>query len=186
MRVIAGKCKGLKLRAPAGLFVRPTGDRVKESTFAILGEKLKAALVLDLFAGCGNLAIEAYSRGAAQVICVDNDAVSLKYIYCNIETAGAGSHVKIYRGDALQAVKLFSRQGILFDFIFADPHYKKGLIQRTLTQIKKNNILTKDGIIVVEYSRHEKFLLPAGLVTVRNEKYGDVMVAFIAQADKGG
>lgn len=179
MRIIAGKLRGLKLSAPHGYDVRPTADRVKESVFAILGERLVEAKVLDLFCGSGNLTIESYSRGAKQLVCVDSDPVSLKATSANMEKARILEQVKIYRKDALKSITLFFRQGELFDIIFCDPPYNRGFVQKVLEQIKKYNVLVKGGIIVIEYSQHENFSLPEGFTTLRSESYGETVVAFI-------
>ncbi|MDR3348277.1 MAG: 16S rRNA (guanine(966)-N(2))-methyltransferase RsmD [Acidaminococcales bacterium] len=180
MRIIAGKIKGLKLFAPKGMQVRPTADRVKESAFSILGEaRIKEARVLDLFSGSGNLALEAFSRGASTALCVDSNEVSIKYIARNVEKAKAGGYVKVYRGDALKSIEFLARGKKLFDLIFCDPPYEMGWVELILKKIKKHNILAKDGIIVIEYSRHEKFFPPAGLHIERDEQYGETMTAFI-------
>jgi 16S rRNA (guanine(966)-N(2))-methyltransferase RsmD len=185
MRIIAGKARGLKLSVPKGLAVRPTADRVKEALFAILGERVAGAKVLDLFAGSGGLGIEAFSRGAAQAAFADNSALSLTYLRRNIEKAEAGAQVKIYRGDALKTIERLHRRGEVFDLIFGDPPYRQGWVARTLAQIKIYNILARNAIIIMEYSKHEEFLPPAGLTLLRNEKYGETMVAFVGHAAQG-
>jgi 16S rRNA (guanine(966)-N(2))-methyltransferase RsmD len=155
MRIIAGSAKGLKLSVPKGLRVRPTADRVKESVFSILGEaKIKEARVIDLFSGSGNLALEAFSRGASMALCVDSGEFSARCIARNIEKAQAGGYVKIYRGDALKSIEFLNRKKELFDLVFCDPPYRAGWVQLIFEKIKKHNILAKDGIIVIEYSKH--------------------------------
>lgn len=179
MRIITGKSRGLKLQAPQGDHVRPTSDRVKESVFSILGSMLCDAIVLDVFSGSGNLAIEAFSRGALEVCAVDNNNTSLKYIRLNVEKAKAAGQIQIYRNDALKAISFFFQQEKFFDIIFCDPPYNSGWIEKILKQIKKCNILAKDGIIVVEYSKHENFVLPENFNLYRKESYGETMIAFI-------
>ena len=179
MRIITGKLRGLKLLVPAGLSIRPTSDRVKESVFAILGDKLVEATVLDLFGGSGNLSLEAVSRGAREVVCVDNNPISLKCINANVQKAKAVAQVKIYRNDALKSIALLHRENLLFNIIFCDPPYNKNWTQKILEQIKNYNIVAKSGIIVIEYSQHEKFVLPSDFHLFRQEKYGETMVAFL-------
>lgn len=184
MRIITGKLRGLKLSAPAGLDVRPTSDRVKESVFSILSDRFFDAKVLDLFGGSGNLSLEAYSRGAKEVLCIDNDHTSLKCIKANIDKARASEQVKIYRNDALKSISLLANKGNSYDIIFCDPPYNKNLVQKVLEQVKKyDNILSKDGIIVTEHSQHEKFFLPEGFTQFRQEKYGETFVSFIKVND---
>ncbi len=178
MRIIAGRAKGLKLAAPAGLEVRPTADRVKESVFNILSTRLMEARVLDLFSGSGNLGLEAWSRGAAEVICVDNDAASLNFIRKNLDKAKAGSQIKIYRSEAAKSIASLYAKKKEFDIIFCDPPYNRGWCDIILKQLKKYNILQKDGILVLEHSKQEEISLPEGMSLLREEKYGETLVAF--------
>ena len=179
MRIIAGKARGLKLFAPDGLSVRPTADRVKESLFNILNLKLIDAYVLDLFSGSGNLGLEAWSRGAKEVICVDMSKNSLNYINRNIEKAKASEYVKIYRSDAIKSIEYFHKEGVLFDIIFCDPPYEKGFLNLVLTQMKKGNILKQEGFLIIESSKNEKYELPDFFECARQEKYGDTIITFI-------
>ena len=178
MRIITGKSRGLKLAAPAGLDVRPTADRVKEALFNILNPRILGSKVVDIFSGSGNLGLEAWSRGAAEVVCVDNSASSLKYIRQNIEKAKAADQVKIYPSEALKSIEEFSRKDCLFDIVFCDPPYDRGWGELILNQIKKYNILEKNGILVLEHSKNEEFLIPEGLFLLRSEKYGETKIAF--------
>lgn len=184
MRIITGKARGLKITAPQGDDVRPTSDRVKESVFSILGNRLPGAVILDAFSGSGNLSIESFSRGASEVHAVDCSDMSLKYVKLNTEKAKATEQIKIYRNDALRAISFFFQQGKFFDIIFCDPPYNSGWVEKTLKQIKKYNILAKDGIIVIEYSKHEVFALPDVFTLARVEKYGETMVAFITHNEE--
>src|SRR5215217_1246585 len=93
MRVIAGRWRGRRLQAPAGAATRPTGDRVREALFSILGDRVVDARVLDLFAGSGALGIEALSRGAAEATFVDNAAPAIRAIGANLEALGADAEV---------------------------------------------------------------------------------------------
>ncbi len=179
MRIITGKIKGLKLTSPKGMDVRPTSDRVKESVFNILGDKVIDSTVLDLFSGTGNLALECFSRGAQQVFCIDNSETSCKIISNNIAKAKAFDYVKIYRNDAFKSIDYFYNKDFLFDLIFCDPPYDKNFIKLIFSKIKKFNILQKSGTIIIEYSKYEKFDLPEEFVCVRKEKYGQTMVDFI-------
>ncbi len=183
MRIIAGRARGLKLVAPEGLYVRPTGDRVKESLFNILADRLDGAKVLDLFSGSGNLGLEAWSRGAFEVICVDDDDTSLKFIQKNIEKAKAASQIKIYRSDAAKSIAAFFRQARRFELIFCDPPYGRGWCEVILSQLKKYNILEKNGILVLEHSKHEKFSPPEGISLWRMEKYGETSLSFFVAAE---
>ena len=105
MRIIAGRWRGRRLKAPRGRVVRPTSDRVRESWMAALGPDLEGAAVLDLFAGSGALGFEALSRRAERVVFVERARDALKAIRDNAELLGAASEVEIWSGDAMEYVK---------------------------------------------------------------------------------
>src|SRR3954454_20252175 len=98
MRVIAGRFGGRRLQAPAGAATRPTSDRVREALFAIRGERVAGARVLDLYAGSGALGIEALSRGAAEATFVDSAPAAVRAVRANLEAVGAQAEVR--RADA--------------------------------------------------------------------------------------
>ena len=95
MRIITGKARGLKLTTPKNMDVRPTSDRVKESLFNIIGTKIVGTRVLDLFAGTGNLGLEAWSRGAEKVVFIDESQASLQLVRSNITKAKAEKETKL-------------------------------------------------------------------------------------------
>lgn len=179
MRIITGKAKGLKLTAPAGLDVRPTADRVKESLFNILGNQLFDANVLDLFSGSGNLGLEAYSRGAKKVVFVDSSKLSISFLKKNVTRAKADSYVKIYLNDAVKSIGLLAEQGFVFDIIFCDPPYNKGLEKLIIKELAKSSLLSQDGILVLEHSSKDTLASNAKLVVYRVEKYGNTHLTFL-------
>ncbi|MBQ2231499.1 MAG: RsmD family RNA methyltransferase, partial [Oscillospiraceae bacterium] len=101
MRVITGTARGRKLREPTGRDIRPTTDMVKESVFNIIQFKTEGARVLDLFAGTGQLGIEALSRGAAECVFVDKSEEALKLVRENLKTTGLENKAHVVRGDSL-------------------------------------------------------------------------------------
>ena len=123
MRIITGKARGLKLVTPKNYLVRPTADRVKEALFNIIQFDI-AGDVLDLFAGTG---LEAWSRGAEQIVYFDKSRESLKLVKANVEKARAGEQVTLIHTDAVNGLAMMAQQGKAFDVIFSDPPYDKGL-----------------------------------------------------------
>lgn len=181
MRVITGTAKGTILKTPEGMAIRPTTDRVKESVFAILGERIIHAKVLDLFSGTGNLGIEALSRGAQQVVFVDQSAVSLRLIKENLQRTRMTEkeHVILRLNISGGMERVMSFGG--FDLIFCDPPYNKGLIDNVLGFIDENiSILEGEGLIIVEHSKHEQVGAYRHLETKRLETYGETCISFIA------
>ncbi len=180
MRIITGTAKGRQLKTPRGRDVRPTSDRVKESLFAILAGRIADAAVADLFAGTGNLGLEALSRGAASAVFVDASPASIALIRDNAARTGLQGRAEILCLDALAAVDRFARTGRTFDLIFCDPPYNRGLVAAILGKIAAGDILRPDGTVIIEHSRHEQ--LPDSLVHLRvsrTERYGETLVSLL-------
>jgi len=185
MRIITGIAKGAKLKAPRGMDTRPTADRVKESIFNILGTMVLEATVLDLFAGTGNLGLEALSRGAKHAVFVDQSAISMRVIKDNAIHTKLVHSADFYKSDVLKAVDKLGRAGQMFDLIFCDPPYNKGLVTSVLTKIDELNILTAGGIIILEHSRHENIDKQlSNLQLNRSERYGETIVSFYIYQSK--
>lgn len=185
MRIIAGTAKGIRLKTPKGMKTRPTSDRVKESVFGILAMKPVDAKVLDLFAGTGNLGLEAISRGAASAVLVDKNAQSIKIMLENVILTDLAGLAVICRDDVMQALRRFDCEGESFDLIFCDPPYNLGLVQKVLQAIDAGDVLRDGGVMVLEHSRHEK--LPDGLkriVAYRSEIYGETVVSFFTKQEE--
>jgi 16S rRNA (guanine966-N2)-methyltransferase len=188
MRIITGVAKGIKLKVPKGLDVRPTADRVKESIFNILANMelpmgknaLLGAKVLDLFAGTGNLGLEALSRGAAEALFIDQSVVSLATTKENINHAGLSKLAVVQRGDALKILNQLSLAGRSFTLVFVDPPYNRGLVNAVLQKLDINNVVEPGGIIVVERSKHEQLNMDwQCLKLIRDERYGETFVTFL-------
>lgn len=180
MRIITGKARGLKLTAPKNWDVRPTADRVKESLFNIIGSKITGAQVLDLFAGTGNLGLESWSRGAGHIVFTDMSRESLRLVASNIAKCRAQSDTETFYGDACQLLEKLYKKGKKFDFIFADPPYNKGLVQKVIAVLDKSPVLTEGGYLIAEHSAHDELgVLPACFELVRCETYGETKISFI-------
>ncbi len=159
MRIIAGRAKAKKLISPKTDKTRPTLDRVKEALFSIIDGYLKDAIVLDLFGGTGNLALEAISRGAKFAWINDKESLSISTILSNAKLTNSLECVKITKKDYAKCLNQIARENMLFDVIFLDPPYDSMLGIDTLTKISEseNQVLKKDGIIIYETDRN--FLL---------------------------
>lgn len=145
MRVIAGKYKGRTLIAPKE-DVRPTLDRMKETLFNILNFKLQGAIVLDLFAGSGQLAIESLSRGADRVIMCDNSRDAVNVIKTNF--AKISVEPQIVLGDYAECLR---RLNCKFDVVFVDPPYRSNFYIDALSKLCEFNLLAEDAIVVCEH-----------------------------------
>lgn len=155
MRIIAGQLKRRLLKAPKGHLTRPTTDRVKESLFNMLENRLElhGADVLDLFAGTGSLGLEAISRGAVAVTFVESDPVVLKYCRENAIGLDVEEACVFFQSDAVAFVK--SYQGPLFDVVFADPPYELDALPRLPDYILP--MIKPGGAFVLEHDQRHAF-----------------------------
>ena len=172
MRVISGAARGKKLKTPPHFDIRPTADRVKEAVFSVIHFDLPGAKVLDLFAGCGQLGIEAISRGAVLAVMIDSAKDAAELIKENVTACGFLSNVRIAQMDALSYIESCHEE---FNVIFLDPPYDTELVDLALPKIER--ILSSDGIVVCETETGKKLLEQYGKLKMhRKYKYGKVLV----------
>ena len=146
MRVVSGSARGRKLREPVGLDIRPTSDMVKEAMFDIVQFDIEGRRVLDLFAGTGQIGIEALSRGAESVVFVDINTTAVKLIRENLKLSGLTGAASVYNRDALR----FLEKDEKFNLIFLDPPYDSVLAGRAIEKIIKFDKLDTNGIMICE------------------------------------
>lgn len=170
MRVITGSAKGRKLLSPEGIVVRPTTEMVKEAIFSILNFRLEQATVLDLFAGSGQMGIEALSRGAKMCVFVDKSRSSQQLVIENLKSTKLFSSARVANMDAAMFLK---SNTVKFDIIIADPPYNEGLTEKVLPSLA--DALADDGIVLCETAKTED--LPeeiCGLKKHREYRYGKI------------
>lgn len=158
MRIISGKARGTKIGTISELTTRPTLDRVKEPLFSIIQNNLDEANVLDLFAGSGALGIEALSRGAKYSVFCDINLECTKIINDNLIKTKLKNLSQIYNMDYKKAIDKLSKQEMKFDIIFIDPPYKLDIAANSVKLIIQNNLLNKDGIIIIETDEEKRDL----------------------------
>lgn len=178
MKIISGKYKGRVLEGFDIAGTRPTMDRVKESLFAMIQSYLEDAIVLDLFAGSGNLGIEALSEGAQEIYLVDKNKKACQVIKRNINKIGIEAS-DIFCGDYKSALEKYQEQSIKFDIIFLDPPYQTDLVKKSIEIIEKYELLSKSGIIVAESDTLDKIIFSDKIEIVKSKKYGDKVVAIL-------
>ena len=171
MRVITGTARGRVLKELEGLETRPTTGKVKESMFSIIQFDIEGRRVLDLFAGTGQLGIEALSRGAAECVFVDRRADAVKLIRENAALCKLEDRAKIRQGEALP----YLRSGEKFDLIFLDPPYASGLLQQALADIAAFDICRAHGIIIAESAADTVLpAMPSPYALYREYRYGKI------------
>jgi len=174
VRVVAGRLGGRRLRAVPGTATRPTSDRVREALFAVLGDRVEGARVLDLFAGTGALAIEALSRGASAAVLVEQAAPAAAVIRANLEALELTEVASVRRTRA----ETYLRGGHVgpFDLVFLDPPYAQGvgLVAGVLARLAVEGRLAPGAVVVLEAAaRAEPPPWPAGLEPQQPRRYGD-------------
>ncbi len=178
MRVISGIRKGHRLKSPSGMETRPTEDKVKESLFNILGPISNEAKILDLFAGSGSIGIEFLSRGAKECYFIDKSINSIKTIKLNLDHTKLQDRSQVFKLDSLRFLSRASREGLKFDYIYVDPPFKEiGLFVTVLENIYKKDILSEDGLVLVEHTE-ELNIDKDQLYLVDKRKYGSKYISF--------
>ena len=184
LRVISGTAKGHKLKTVDSVKTRPTSDRVKESIFNIIFSLVPDAYVLDLFAGTGNLGIEALSRGAKECVFIDKSGECSSIIKQNLQHTRLEEQGQVIQKEVAKAIKVLPKDR-RFDIIFMDPPYNKNFIPETLKLIVDNDIINKNGIIVAEYDIDDNAPEQVdALKAMRICRYGDTVVSFYSIAEE--
>ena len=182
MRVITGSARGRKLKDLEGLETRPTTGRVKEGIFNIIQFDVEGGRILDLFAGTGQLGVEALSRGAASAVFVDQRREAALVIKENLKLTGLGHRARVVCGDAFSFLKSANER---FDIIFLDPPYASGLLEDALKNISGFDILSNHGIIICESSLEQDMpFIPPPLFLHRNYRYGKTKVTTYHREEK--
>lgn len=182
MRIIAGSARGRRLKGPRGPGLRPTSDQVREALFNILGERVRGAHVLDLFAGTGALSLEALSRGATHAVLVDKGREALALCRDNGALLGFSARIEIValNIDARLSQRLNARGP--FEIVFADPPYA-ALSPDMLIGWLDPDVLADQGVLVIEHDRRS----PAppmghGFERFDARRFGDTALAFYRRA----
>lgn len=179
MRVISGVKKGTRLARVKHDTIRPTTDRLKELIFDVIGDSIKEAVVLDIFAGSGSLGIEALSRGAVKAIFIDNNTHALRVLTQNLRRTGFSSSSDIFATSAEKALRKLGKMKARFDYIFADPPYYKSLTRDTLVAVDENELLVNNGWLIIEHDASDECMDSVGrLYVTKQKRRGDSILSF--------
>jgi 16S rRNA (guanine(966)-N(2))-methyltransferase RsmD len=184
MRVISGRARGRKLKRVPGDTTRPIMDRVKESLFNILGKEVTGSRWLDMFAGTGQVGIEALSRGAAEVVFLDTARAAIETIHDNLKSVGLAEGARVLRSDAFAYLQNGPERP--FDLIFVAPPQYRGLWRQALALIdtRVEQCLTPAGVVVVQIDpkEYEEVEL-AQLRRFDQRRYGNTSLCFYERRD---
>ena len=181
MRVISGTARGTKINSIDSIETRPTLDRVKESLFNIIQNKLEDAIVLDLFAGSGAIGIECISRGAEKAYFCEKSHQATKMVYENLIKTRLKDKAIVLNNDYEKCLKQLYDDKIRFDLIYIDPPYKADIAVKATEKILK-----KDGVIIIETDEKERELknltqIEAEIFDIR--KYGRANLIFLKRKE---
>ncbi len=178
MRIIAGSAKGRVLKSLRGRALRPTGDRVRESVFAMLGERVKGARFLDLYAGAGTVGLEALSRGAAEATFVESHRPAGRVIEENARLCGFEGRARVIIATVGRGLARLRREGAQFDLVFVDPPYGRGELGGVMARLHQwPEMVAEEGLVLVQRSRHEDAGSRVGaLARMRSTRYGETVV----------
>lgn len=173
MRVITGSAGGRKLVTPTGLDTRPTTDMVKEAIFSAIHFDLPSSKVLDLFAGSGQLGIEALSRGAAECVFVDSSPAAISCIKQNLKTTGFEQAAKVFPIDSFAYARSQSEK---FDIIFLDPPYGDNALQKLLPDVSA--LCSENALVICEHDFKCELCDEYGSIILKKRyKYGKISVS---------
>ena len=184
MRVIAGKYKSRRLAAPEGVETRPTSDRLRETLFNVVAPGIAGSVWLDLFAGSGAIGIEALSRGAQSVYFVESSGAAARIIRKNLHTLEISEEADIFERDAMTALRTLNTQGVVCNFIFLDPPYRKlDDYEQALNFISRSRLLSQGGQVIAEHDKHFDPGDAFGLLRRhRTLRQGDAVLSFYSIA----
>jgi 16S rRNA (guanine(966)-N(2))-methyltransferase RsmD len=187
MRIISGSLRGRRLHAPPGGGVRPTPDRVRESVFNILGQRLDEMTFLDLFAGSGAMGLEAVSRGARRVVLVEQDPGACDVIRRNIAHLECEDRATLLARRVELALETMERAGDAFDVVFADPPYSDPpeMLARLVARLDRASLVARDGCLVLQHKRGLPAPGSAGFRARRARNYGITSILVLDRLTQG-
>ena len=180
MRIISGKARGTKLYTLEGTNTRQTLDRVKESIFNIIQDKIDGAIVLDLFSGSGAIGLECLSRGAEKAVLCDKSKEAIGIIKRNIEKTHMEEKAQIFNADFETCLEKVKKQQ--FDIIYLDPPYATDYILKSLKKIIELGIIKKESIIIIETDDEQRILKEIENIEIKvvdKRKYGIATIIFL-------
>jgi len=180
LRIISGTFKSRQLKGTPPSGIRPTSDKLRETLFNVLGDRVSGSQFLDAFAGMGAVGIEAISRGAREVAFVDSSRKATAIIRQNLTSLGIRSGFRLLETEFSKACKIFEREGVTFDIAFLDPPYDREDLYTSALEIMGNmSLLGDDGILVMEHSKRDEFAGASGILDkYRTLTQGDSSLSF--------
>lgn len=172
MRIIAGRCKGMRLIAPEGRTVRPSSDFLRGAVLSALGGSFSGQAMLDVCAGTGAMALEFLSRGCGSAVAIEYDAAALDVLRQNAAHTRLQAELEIRAGDVLEQLRALSAAGRSFDYVYVDPPYDSALYAPILTCLRGSALLAPGAQVLVESRRGLPEELREGWRVIAQKRYG--------------
>jgi 16S rRNA (guanine966-N2)-methyltransferase len=183
MKVISGDLKGRRLINPAGTMVRPTGSRVKEALFSIIGDGIIGSTFVDCFSGTGNIGIEAVSRGAVHAFFIERNPRVVEILKRNVKNLGLADRVSVMTLDAIKGIKALGKLGVSADIVFLDPPYAYARTGELIYSFIEHGIVPPGGTLIWQHSA--KTVPGSSYGNLKSEPtrfYGDTGITFFTRA----
>lgn len=185
VRIIAGQYRSRILKTLEGQATRPTSDRLKETLFNLLQDRIRQAAFLDCFAGSGNIGIEALSRGASPLVFIESSAKACQIIRSNLVVLQQkeSSEIQVFNCLVEKGLKILQQAGRKFDIVFLDPPYREvALYCRVFQQLTALALLSENGWVIAEHSKHSEIdWKGSGLDCFREVRQGDSVLSLLRQ-----
>jgi 16S rRNA (guanine966-N2)-methyltransferase len=183
VRIIAGHYRSRVLKTLEGQATRPTSDRLKETLFNLLQNRIRQAAFLDCFAGSGNIGIEALSRGASSLVLIESSAKACQIIRSNLALLQQkeSSEIQVLNCLVEKGLKILQQAGRKFDIVFLDPPYREVVLYcRVFHQLTTLGLLSDDAWVIAEHSKHAGIdLKESGLNCFREVRQGDSVLSLL-------
>jgi 16S rRNA (guanine966-N2)-methyltransferase len=180
LRIISGTYRGKKLKPFPGQTIRPTSDRLREAIFNILSNRVRLAVVLDLFAGTGALGIEALSRGAHSATFIEKDKTVASILEENIRSCSLTDKTQVIQWDVLKNLNCIRSIRPQINLVFIDPPYRTDMLRPALSHLHDSRALANRATLVVEHSRFEAIPTTLDVFQLEDERrYGKTLVSFL-------
>jgi 16S rRNA (guanine966-N2)-methyltransferase len=185
LRITGGYLKGRNIALLKNDIARYTSSKAREAIFNIIGD-VNGCKILDLFAGSGSFTVEAMSRGSVSADSVEKDRNMAALLQKNLSNLSIDKDCLVLNMDVIYAIPFLCRKGYIYDIIFMDPPYKKGLIGETMVLLKNNILHNNDTIFILEYSKKEVTDLTfwKGLQEITTREYGDTTISIFRADDR--
>lgn len=183
MRIISGIRRGKKLSAPAGNNTRPTLDRVKQKMFDCIQFDVADKEVLDLFAGSGQLGLEALSRGAKSCHFNDSDSAALAVVQKNIRDCGFEKISSVTCNLYTDCVTICKKRGMCFSLVLLDPPYAGEMLYDALVKLKEADLLQTGALVLCEYATDEGLVVPEGYCVLKEKRSGYAAFAIVQKGE---